>query len=406
MAISNKKMKTYNIYFRTALSGYNILNIDHDELSIVIDAYATGKESFFIAGTKYWFQNLLEIKVFEFENSIKFDSFIDYARKNDLFNSDVFEDPHLTPDVLKTGGRDVTREFIKGEYGGKNNIYDKILSQKSEMEIFISHSSEDANIAEALSNVIIKAFKLENKSIRCTSVPGFKLPAGASTEERLKQEIFASRVFIGVITSKSISSTYVLFELGARWGATLPLLPLICDPKGTALLQGPLKNINGLNATNISDLHQFIHDISHYLKIKPEDTNGYLKEIEILRKLSSKSQIKITSKDASKTVKSKRSATEKSTEHLGLINEFEGAEKLIKTESLKQWPDDFEMQAYYIEKQTEALNQLKMGKPTDIEATIFNRIREKAKRDWPLDFEMRHYTEQNQMDSLRKLNKK
>jgi len=373
------------------MSTFNILNIDKADLKLVVDAYNQGKSDFFIAGKKYWLNNLFEIKIFEFNHPDKFDTFIELAKRNDLFVSGMFSEPHLTPQVLKEGGKEVTRDFIVDEYGaakGNPKTQDSNINHK--MEIFISHSSGDSEIAEALINVIIKAFKLENKSIRCTSVPGFKLPSGASTDEQLKQEIFASKVFIGIITSTSVNSTYVLFELGARWGSTLPLLPLICDPSGTALLKGPLKNINVLNATDASDIHQFIYDLSDHLEIKPEDTNAYIKEIEILKNLSA------NKKDVPKMAKAEPLSKNDP-------DGFENVEEIIKEHSIKEWPDDYEMQVDFIERQRKAVAELKKGKPEDIDEKTFEKIRERAKNEWPFDFEMRLDTEERQIENLRKL---
>lgn len=374
------------------MSTYNILNVGKEDLEIVLHAYNQGKSDFFIAGKKYWLSNLFEIKIFEFNHPEKFDAFIELAKRNGLYQKSMFSEPHLTPEVLIEGGDDVTRTFIKGEFGNQQGDQtDNGLKKKIKMEIFISHSSDDSDKAEALINVILKAFKLENKSIRCTSVAGFKLPSGVSTDEQLKQEIFASKVFIGIITSRSINSTYVLFELGARWGTTLPLLPIICDPVGTSLLRGPLKNINVLNATDASDILQFIYDLSEHLDIKPEDTNAYLKEIEILKNLSSNSGYAEEELEIPKQKKKE-------------VSDFDNADALIKEHSKKEWPDDYEMQVDFIENQRKAVEKLKRGKPDDIDEEAFIKIRERAKKEWPFDFAMRLATEERQIESLRKLN--
>jgi hypothetical protein len=59
------------------------------------------------------------------------------------------------------------------------------------------------------------------------SIDGYRLPGGADTDIQLRQEVHEADAFIGVISSHSISSLYVAFELGARWGAGRPLIPLI-----------------------------------------------------------------------------------------------------------------------------------------------------------------------------------
>jgi len=256
------------------------------------------------------------------------------------------------------------------------------------MDIFISHSNQDMDIAESIINLIRKAYNLSANRIRCTSVEGYKLPIGVSTDEQLKKEIFSSKVFIGVITSHSITSTYVLFELGARWGTTYPLLPLICDPIGSSLLEGPLRNINALKTTDPSDILQFIYDLGTHLDSKPENTNSYLKEIQHLKEISSR-----------------RDKTEvpEVIKHKSLKTETEDYESVIKAQSLIEWPDNYEMQFDHIKRQRNAVQELKKEKPQDLTEEEFERIRMRAKNEWPFNYEMRVYEEIKQIESLRKL---
>ena len=86
------------------------------------------------------------------------------------------------------------------------------------MTIFISHSSQDARLAERLVKLLRLAFSLSDAEIRCTSVDGYRLAAGADTNDQLRREVRESRLFLALITPSSVRSSYVLFELGARWG--------------------------------------------------------------------------------------------------------------------------------------------------------------------------------------------
>jgi len=379
-------MDYYNIYIKTQSSTKNILGIDSNDLKIVIKAYEEGKEDFFINGTRYWLANLFEIRIFEFKPIEKLDDFVGLAKRQGLIAKRMF-DEYLPVEVLKEGGKEVTKDFIKGGYGEKITNGNQTEKGQHLMDIFISHSSQDADIAEALINLIRKAYNLSAERIRCTSVEGYKLPIGITTDEHLKKEIFSSKVFIGIITSHSVTSTYVLFELGARWGTTYPLLPLICDPIGTSLLDGPLKNINALKTTDPSDIHQFIYDLGTHLDSKPESTNSYLKEIQHLKEVSS-------NRDKTENPPPKTQATKTDTEDY---------ETIIKEQSLIEWPDNYEMQVDHIQRQREAIQKLKKAKPNDLTDEEFQRIRLRAKKEWPLNYEMRVDEEERQIESLRKL---
>lgn len=92
-----------------------------------------------------------------------------------------------------------------------------------------------------------------------------------------------------------MNSHYVLFELGARWGAKKPLYPLITDRKGAAILKGPLQGINALNAYEEGQLYQFITDVGKQLKITPESPNSYQDQIKHLIKTVSDASISTSS---------------------------------------------------------------------------------------------------------------
>jgi hypothetical protein len=376
----------YNLYIKTQSKYYNILNIEKDDLQIVIDAFNYGKDDFFIRGKKYWLANLFEIRIFNFQNS-RIDDFIRMIETNGL-DRKSFGSLYIPPESLERGGEDVTKEFIKGAFGFLLNSKKNPLNQNlSDIDIFISHSSSDIKITTLLIEIVRKAFNISSERIRCTSVPGYKLKAGANTDDQIKQEIFSSKAFIGVLTRESFNSTYVLFELGARWGANLPLIPLICDKVGTVLLNGPIKNINALSPVDSSDMLQFLHDLGDTLGLEPEKPAGYISDIEKLNKLIIGKEI----------IQEKVISLE--------TDEYAEAEKIIKIQSEIQWPDDYEMRLHYIKTQQQALHNLKRDKPEDLTEQEFQRIRIRAKNDWPQDFEMRFHTEETQIESLRQLKK-
>ena len=126
--------------------------------------------------------------------------------------------------------------------------------------IFISHSSNDEDLAAALIDLLQSALPdlwSDPNPIRCTSVPGYKLEGGADTDTVLREEIRDADVFIGLLTPKSLNSTYVLFELGARWGLQTVIKPLISGfPKSD--VKAPLSRLHIQSCDEPNDLHQLL----------------------------------------------------------------------------------------------------------------------------------------------------
>jgi hypothetical protein len=150
------------------------------------------------------------------------------------------------------------------------------------VQIFISHSSKDVPLVQALINLIRNALRIPAPDIRCTSVPGYKLPGGAITDSQLRQELLAAPVFIGLVTEASLASLYVLFELGARWGASKELIPLMAPGISVQVLEGPMSNINALSCGSASDLHALIAQIADDLGIRAGPPAAYQNELEIV----------------------------------------------------------------------------------------------------------------------------
>jgi len=161
-------------------------------------------------------------------------------------------------------------------------------SQSNKISVFISHSSHDKKIADALTELLKNALEIDPQSIRCTSVEGHRLPVGARTGDQLKQELLESKSFVALLTKHSISSTWVLFELGARWAVGHHLAPLLAGGLTAAELGGPLPDINALSCESDADLHQFVQDTADVLGVKARRPEVYTRYITILKELSQK----------------------------------------------------------------------------------------------------------------------
>ncbi len=163
---------------------------------------------------------------------------------------------------------------------GPHSADHKSISETT-MQLFLSHSSRDEELAESLINLLRAGIDgLSPKKIRCTSVNGYRLNVGAHTDEQLRNEVLTARSFVGLITSASIDSAYVLFELGARWGAGLPLAPLLGAGATSKSLRGPLGGLNALKCEDAGQLHQFVTDIAGQLGLEVNAPAVYQKTLD------------------------------------------------------------------------------------------------------------------------------
>jgi hypothetical protein len=152
----------------------------------------------------------------------------------------------------------------------------------SALDVFISHSSKETEIAKALIRLLRSALNIPAHRIRCTSVEGSRLPVGASTNDQLRREVRESRVFLGLITTTSIESTYVLFELGARWGVELYLAPVLISSADKGLLRGPLAALNALSCDTPAQVFQLVENIALELGLPIASSSSYQEDVEAL----------------------------------------------------------------------------------------------------------------------------
>jgi hypothetical protein len=146
---------------------------------------------------------------------------------------------------------------------------------KSNVRIFISHSSADIALAEALTHLLEPALRLERDAIRCTSVIGYSLPTGVRIDDQLRFEIEQSEVLVALITEISLSSTYVLFELGARWVLRKPLFPLLARGLRGTDLKEPLQALAAARCDKRGDILNFVETLSATLSLATTRPTAY-----------------------------------------------------------------------------------------------------------------------------------
>ena len=143
------------------------------------------------------------------------------------------------------------------------------------MRVFISHSSNDVEVARLLIDLLQKALPLSNDEIRCTSVDGYRMQAGVRFDEELRAEVCEAELLIGLITPDAVVSDYVRLELGARWGSHKPMILLLASGATVGHLRGPLAGINALDARENGQVHQLLENAADYLGGTLGGTSSY-----------------------------------------------------------------------------------------------------------------------------------
>jgi hypothetical protein len=256
-----------------------------------------------------------------------------------LLNNDYLEETNLQGffKLSKKGSKVAVTDELLAEVqddtssqSPKQNVQGTQNKEIAALDIFISHSSKDIDIAKALINLLMAALNIPGERILCTSVPGHRLRGGISTDEALRKEVHNSAVLIGVITQASLSSAYVLFELGARWGAGRYMVPLLARSLDPSILRGPLTGISALRAHDASDLHQLIDNVAGELQLQRSSAAVYQRHLEALVAVSLPSE--------AQTVKSgtSREQVELSEEALNLLLASEAGDGTIRLSSADQ----------------------------------------------------------------------
>jgi TIR domain len=181
------------------------------------------------------------------------------------------------------------------EEGGEEllKLIDQIAAQPR-LAVFLSHSSDDAEIAVALSDLLKDAFRLTSEEILATSVGGSRLNIFAHISESLRRKIREAKAFVCIATQNSFGyqdkpgSFYVSVELGARWGMKRPLALILAAGATGDLLRPPFNELSALSCEDHSQVQQFIRQIAPVLGRDPEAAETYHRAISTLVEVSRK----------------------------------------------------------------------------------------------------------------------
>jgi len=154
--------------------------------------------------------------------------------------------------------------------------------------VFVSHCHNDADLAEAVVELLCASLRLNRTDFRCTSLEGANLAGGTRTDDQLREDIQTTPSFISLLTPKAIRRFYVLFELGARWGLKGSHIPLLARGLNGGFLKDPLKATAALNLTSQEGVLSLVEGLGHFLNRTQEPTNSFLGKVRTVVRLAKK----------------------------------------------------------------------------------------------------------------------
>ncbi len=97
-------------------------------------------------------------------------------------------------------------------------------------KVFISHATEDKDLADALIDVLTSSSDLSPDDILCTSPDGMKLTPGVNFVDRLQKYVADARTVVLLLSETYYDSVFCLCELGAAWALKQDIVPLVVPP--------------------------------------------------------------------------------------------------------------------------------------------------------------------------------
>jgi hypothetical protein len=149
------------------------------------------------------------------------------------------------------------------------------------IDVFISHSSQDKKLAEALIAFLRDALSLIPERFRCTSVEPYGLRGGAHTESELRSEVVEAKRFLALITPTSVLSPWVLIELGARWASKKPLTPLLAKGATPNSLKGPIALLTALRCDELG-MQKLVHEMAKEFDVDVPQPSVYRERLNQL----------------------------------------------------------------------------------------------------------------------------
>jgi len=129
--------------------------------------------------------------------------------------------------------------------------------------VFISHITEESELAQILSEEIKKAYLGMLDTF--VSSDGESLPAGGRWLDIIDEALTKSAIQISLCSPQSIKRPWINFEAGASWIRRIPVVPVCHSGLSKSQLPVPLAMLQATDINNESDLRTLFEELTKIL---------------------------------------------------------------------------------------------------------------------------------------------
>jgi hypothetical protein len=134
-------------------------------------------------------------------------------------------------------------------------------------KVFISHASKDAEVVEAVIDML-EDIGVESNQIFCTSFEGYGIDLGENFLDTIKVELSSDTLVLFILSESFYKSPICMCEMGAVWALSKEHIPVLVPPLTYSDIKGVIPLTQGLILTDSLKLNSFKEKIEKVFAIE------------------------------------------------------------------------------------------------------------------------------------------
>lgn len=106
--------------------------------------------------------------------------------------------------------------------------------------LFVSHAVKDESLVEEFVELLQVGVGIHPGDVFCSSLPGMGIPTGKDFVEFIRSKVVNPDLVLLVLSEEFFKSPFCNNEVGASWGLSIPIYPILVPPIGYGDLRGVL----------------------------------------------------------------------------------------------------------------------------------------------------------------------